>query len=101
MCHPGRLGRLGAFGADTESVVESVVSESGMNVTPSTEANAPEVRVGEVIAPAHVGATIEAPSTEASAPSAIVLADAIPVEITGTVTVSSPVKIRRTPRRLD
>jgi hypothetical protein len=74
----------------TASVVESTVSESGMNVATLAEASAPEGQVGEVAAPAPVTGNIEAPSTEASAPSAIAFADAIPVEITETVTVVVP-----------
>jgi hypothetical protein len=74
----------------TASVVESTVSESGMNVATLAEASAPEGQVGEVAAPASVTGNIEAPSTEASAPSAIAFADAIPVEITETVTVVVP-----------
>jgi hypothetical protein len=60
----------------TASVVESTVSESGMNVAALAEASAPEGQVGEVVAP--------------SGPSAVVFADAIPVEITETVTVVVP-----------
>jgi len=63
----------------TASVVESTVSESGMNVAALAEASAPEGQVGEVV-----------PSTEPSAPSAIAFAGAIPVEITETVTVVVP-----------
>jgi hypothetical protein len=74
----------------TASVVESTVSESGMNVATLAEASAPEGQVGEVAAPAPVTGNIEAPSTEASAPSAIAFADAIPVEITETITVVVP-----------
>jgi hypothetical protein len=72
----------------TASVVESLVSESGMNVTGSAEASAPEV--GEVAAPASVISNIEAPSTDVNAPPAIVSVDAVPVEITVTVTVVVP-----------
>jgi hypothetical protein len=71
----------------TASVVESTVSESGMNAAALAEASAPEGQVGEVVAPASVASNIEARSTEPSAPSAIAVADAIPVEITETVTV--------------
>jgi hypothetical protein len=69
------------------SVVESVVSESGMNVTPLAEANAPEAQVGGVAATASV---VGAPPIEASAPPAVALAEAIPAEITKTVTVVVP-----------
>ena len=62
------------------SVVESAVSEGGVNITPLAEASAPEAQVGE----------IDAPPTEGSAPPAIVSADAVPVEITETVTVVVP-----------
>jgi hypothetical protein len=72
----------------TASVVQSVVSESGMSLTPLAEASAPEGPVGEVAAPDSVVTTIEAPSTEASAPTAPAFAD--PGEITDTVTVVVP-----------
>jgi hypothetical protein len=74
----------------TASVVESLVSESGMNVTGSAEASAPEGQVGEVAAPASVISNIEAPSTDVNAPPAIASVDAVPVEITETVTVVVP-----------
>jgi hypothetical protein len=74
----------------TASVVESTVSESAMNVAALAEASAPEGQVGEVVAPASVAGDIQAPSTEPSAPSAIAFVDAIPVEITETVTVVVP-----------
>jgi hypothetical protein len=74
----------------TASIVESTVSETGMNVAALAEASAPEGQVGEVVAPASVTGNIEAPSTEASAPSAIAFVDAILVEITETVTVVVP-----------
>ena len=74
----------------TASIVESTVSESGMNVAALAEASATERQVGEVVAPASVTGNIEAPSTEASAPSAIAFVDAILVEITETVTVVVP-----------
>jgi hypothetical protein len=74
----------------TASVVESTVSESGMNVAALAEASVPEGQVGEVVPPASVAGNIEAPSTEPSAPSAIAFADAITVEITETVTVVVP-----------
>jgi hypothetical protein len=74
----------------TASVVESTVPESGTNVAALAEASAPEGQLGEVAAPASVTGNIEAPSTEAYAPSAIAFADAIPVEITETVTVVVP-----------
>jgi hypothetical protein len=74
----------------TASVVEGTVSESGMNVTALTEAIAPEGQAGEVGAPGSVAGNIEAPSTEPSAPSAITFGNAIPVEITETVTVVIP-----------
>jgi hypothetical protein len=61
-----------------------------MNVAPLAEASAPEGQVGEVVAPASVAGDIQAPSTEPSAPSAIAFVDAIPVEITETVTVVVP-----------
>src|ERR1700681_1836125 len=63
----------------TASIVESTVSESGMNVAALAEASAPEGQVGELGAPDVVGNT-EAPS----------FANAIPVEITETVTVVVP-----------
>jgi hypothetical protein len=69
------------------SVVESGVSESEMNVTPLAEANAPEAQVGGVAATASV---VGAPPIEASAPPAVALAEAIPAEITKTVTVVVP-----------
>jgi hypothetical protein len=72
----------------TASVVESTVSESGMNV--AALASAPEGQVDKVAAPASVAGNIEAPSTDASAPPAVAFADAIPVEITETVTVVVP-----------
>src|SRR6516164_6547571 len=59
------------------SVVESAVSEGGVNITPLAEASAPEAQVGE----------IDAPPTEGSAPPAIVSGV---VEITETVTVVVP-----------
>jgi hypothetical protein len=71
------------------SVVERTVSESGMNVTALAEASAPEGQAGEVGAPGSVAGNTEAPSTEPSAPS-VAFADAIPVEITETVTVVVP-----------
>jgi len=74
----------------TASVVESLVSESGMNVTGSAEASAPEGQIGEVAAPASVISNIEAPSTDVNAPPAIVSVDAVPVEITVTVIVVVP-----------
>jgi len=74
----------------TASVVESLVSVSGMNVTGSAEASAPEGQVGEVAAPASVISNIEAPSSDVNAPPAIASSDAIPVEITVTVTVVVP-----------
>jgi hypothetical protein len=61
-----------------------------MNVAALAEASAPEGQVGEVVAPASVAGNIEAPSTEPSAPPAIAFADAIPVEITETVSVVVP-----------
>jgi hypothetical protein len=63
----------------TASALESTVSGSGMNVTALAEASAPEGQVGERGAPDVVGNT-EAPS----------FANAIPVEITETVTVVVP-----------
>ena len=51
------------------------------------EASAPEAQVGEIVPVASVISTIDAPPTAASAPPAIVSADAVPVEITETVTV--------------
>jgi hypothetical protein len=69
------------------SVVESAVSESGVNITPLAEASAPEAQVGEILPAPSVISTIDASPTEASAPPAIVSADAVPVEITETVTV--------------
>jgi hypothetical protein len=72
----------------TASVVESLISESGMNVTGSAEASAPEEQVGEVAAPASVISNIEPPSIDVIAPPATV--DAVPVEITETVTVVVP-----------
>jgi hypothetical protein len=74
----------------TASVVESLVSESGTNVTALAETSAPEGQIGEVVAPTSVISNIEAPSTDASAPPAIAFGDAIPVEITETVTVVVP-----------
>jgi hypothetical protein len=74
----------------TASVVERLVSESGMNVTGSAEASAPEGQGGEVAAPASVISNIEAPSTDVNVPPAIVSVDAVPVEITETVTVVVP-----------
>jgi hypothetical protein len=74
----------------TASVVERLVSESGMNVTGSAEASAPEGQGGEVAAPASVINNIEAPSTDVNVPPAIVSVDAVPVEITETVTVIVP-----------
>jgi hypothetical protein len=74
----------------TASVVESAVSESGMNITTLVEASAPEGQVNEVGAPGSAARNIETPSTEPSAPSAVAFADAIPVEITETVTVVVP-----------
>jgi hypothetical protein len=58
-----------------------------MNVTPLAEANAPEAQVGGVAATASV---VGAPPIEASAPPAVALAEAIPAEITKTVTVVVP-----------
>ena len=49
------------------SVVESAVSESGVNITPLAEACAPEAQVGEIVPVASVISTIDAPPTEASA----------------------------------
>jgi hypothetical protein len=72
------------------SVVESAVSESGVNITPLAEASAPEAQVGEIVPAPSVISTIEAPPTEASALPTIVSADAVPVEITETVTVVVP-----------
>ena len=72
------------------SVVESAVSEGGVNITPLAEASAPEARVGEIVPAPSVISTIDAPPTEASAPPAIVSADAVLVEITETVTVVVP-----------
>jgi hypothetical protein len=74
----------------TASVVESTGSESGMNITALAEASAPEGQVGEVGAPGSVARNIETPSSEPSAPSAVASGDAIPVEITETVTVALP-----------
>jgi hypothetical protein len=48
----------------TASVVESTVSESGMNVATLAEASTPEGQVGEVAAPASVAGNIEAPPIE-------------------------------------
>ena len=72
------------------SVVESAVSESGVNITPLAEASAPEAQVGEIVPAPSVISAIDAPPTEASAPPAIVSADAVLVEITETVTVVVP-----------
>jgi hypothetical protein len=72
------------------SVVESAVSESGVSITPLAEASAPEAQVGEIVPAPSVISTIEAPPTEASALPTIVSADAVPVEITETVTVVVP-----------
>ena len=72
------------------SVVESAVSEGGVNITPLAEASAPEAQVGEIVPAPSVISTIDAPPTEASAPPAIVSADAVLVEITETVTVVVP-----------
>ena len=71
------------------SVVESAVSEGGVNITPLAEASAPEAQVGEIVPAPSVISTIDTPPT-ASAPPAIVAADAVPVEITETVTVVVP-----------
>jgi hypothetical protein len=68
------------------SVIESAVSESGVNITPLA---APEAQVGEIVPAPSVISTIDAP-TEASALPTIVSADAVPVEITETVTVVVP-----------
>jgi hypothetical protein len=68
------------------SVIESADSESGVNITPLAEASAPEAQVGEIVPAPSVISTIDALPT-ASAPPAIVSADAVPVEITETVTV--------------
>ena len=73
----------------TASVVEGTVSERGMNVTALAEASAPEGQAGEVGAPGSVASNAEAPSTEPAAPS-VAFVDAIPVEITETVTVVVP-----------
>jgi hypothetical protein len=48
----------------TASVVESAVSESGMNITTLVEASAPEGQVNEVGAPGSAARNIETPSTE-------------------------------------
>ena len=72
------------------SVVESAVSEGGVNITPLAEASAPEARVGEIVPAPSVISTIDASPTEGSAPPAIVSADAVLVEITETVTVVVP-----------
>jgi hypothetical protein len=72
----------------TASVVESAVSESGVNITrsaDSAEANVPEGQVGEVAAPASIVSNIEAPPTEASASPVMAFGDTIPVESTETV----------------
>ena len=61
-----------------------------MNITPLAEASAPEAQVGEIVPAPSVISTIDAPPTEASALPTIVSADAIPVEITETVTVVVP-----------
>jgi hypothetical protein len=58
--------------------------------TGSAEASAPEGQGGEVAAPASVINNIEAPSTDVNVPPAIVSVDAVPVEITETVTVIVP-----------
>jgi hypothetical protein len=67
----------------TASIVESTVSESGLNVTAPVEASAPEGQIVEVDAPGSVA------PTEPSAPSAA-SSDAIPIEITEIVTVVVP-----------
>ena len=72
------------------SVVESAVSEGGVNITPLAEASAPEAQVGEIVPAPSVISTIDAPPTEPSAPPALVSADAVLVEITETVTVVVP-----------
>src|SRR6516164_9226339 len=72
------------------SVVESAVSEGGVNITPLAEASAPEAQVGEIVPAPSVISTIDASPTEGSAPPAIVSADAVLVEITETVTVVVP-----------
>jgi hypothetical protein len=68
----------------TSSVLASVVSESGPNVTTFAEASAVEGQIGEIAAPASGISKIEAATTDASA------ADPILVEITETVTVVVP-----------
>jgi hypothetical protein len=69
-----------SFACSETSHTTASVSESGMNVTPLTEANAPEAQFG----------VISARPTEASAPPAVALAEAIPAEITETVKVVVP-----------
>jgi hypothetical protein len=81
------LAMLAETSHTAASVVESVVSESGMNVTPLAEANVPEAQVGEVAATSSV---VSAPPIEATAPPAVPLAETIPAEITETVTVVVP-----------
>ena len=72
------------------SVVESAVSEGGVNITPLAEASAPEAQVGEIVPAPSVISTIDAPPTDVNALPAIVSAEAVPVEITETVTVVVP-----------
>src|SRR6516225_10699577 len=72
------------------SVEESAVSESGVNITPLAEASASEAQVGEIVPAPSVISTIDAPPTDVNALPAIVSVEAVPVEITATVTVVVP-----------
>src|SRR6516225_8308370 len=83
----------------TEVVSQTTAPESEAKATadPSAQTGAAEAQI-EVAEPAATVAAVEPPSTDVTAPSGIVSVDAVPVEITVTVTVVVP---GQTPEDID
>jgi len=83
----------------TEAVTQTAAPESGERATadPSAQTGAAEAQI-ELAEPAATVAAVEPPSTDVTAPSGIVSVDAVPVEITVTVTVVVP---GQTPEDID
>ena len=83
----------------TEAVSQTAAPESGEKATadPSAQTGAAEAQI-ELAEPAATVAAVEPPSTDVTAPSGIVSVDAVPVEITVTVTVVVP---GQTPEDID
>jgi len=104
--HPGTVAPTDArksseedgWHASTAGIEPSLTEASSRTAVPEGEAKATELSVQagtaegqiEVAEPAAVAAVVEPLSTDVNAPPAIVSVDAVPVEITETVTVVVP-----------